>query len=346
MNCPVIAGAILLAQLTLPSNGPTVKISLALSDNEYCFTESIPATYAIENLSSTTVLLPKDVVESPRGNPKFEIIQESTGRPVHTMRRFFPPHPPHLVVPFDLCVALEPGGKHSCHIDIGKIYYPSHDVGGARLDKAGRYTVTFLYENTLLDGRGSTYTVLRGAHRSNTESFVLRPPNEKESILFLRDLGSTNPERLQKSLYALSMARDERVLPRLYELLSTGPLQLQRFACAGLSYFGQKPKVLARLLHKASSDHTDIGRIYALDAVEEVGNPVCIPTLVNLCKEVEKHPKAATVAARMLLMTFESAEHLDTIEDVMQRRFGARGNSTWKAKIRELRRKAPRDKDN
>jgi len=169
--------------------------------------------------------------------------------------------------------------------------------------------------------------------------FVLRPPADSESLQFLSQIQSSDEQLVRRAVQALSMAEDERILPRLYDLLSTKSLQLQEIACDGLSYYRGNREVVAKLVEKATRDENEMARIYALDALEELGDAACITALAQICQD-DRYPRASVVAARILMNTFQAAEHLDKIEAVMRRHFGPRGDPTWAANIRELRKKA------
>jgi len=328
----------LLAILTAPTKATTepVRISLSLSKDSYYFTEPIPTTYTIQNMSRTTLLLPKDIIEFPKGNPNFDILEEKSGQRVNSLRRVFDAY---WGVPlFEACVALRPGETFSRSLDLLAIYYPVHYVGGPRLDRAGSFRATFVYGNSFLTAQATTYTALRGAYRSNTVVFALRPPTQEERAPFLADLDSKDRGRVRRALDCLSMAQDGHVLPRLHALLNDPVLQLQEAACDNLTYFGENAEVLARLIRKASDDPTDMGRLYAVAALEQIGNPACVPALVSICSDA-RFPKASVVAARVLLNRFEAVEHLDKIEAVMKREFGAKGSVTWESKIRQMRKK-------
>jgi hypothetical protein len=238
------------------------------------------------------------------------------------------------------CIVLAPGETFSINLDLLHRYYPDNfQYGGARLDASGEYRVTLQYQNAHYDGRSSTFTVLRGTHHSNTVAFRLRPPNETERAKLLDNIHSRDRNVSRQALDSLAIAGDTRILPRLYDMLSSQDKELQARACSALGRFRDNKDVLARLHETALKNDTDWARMCATEALGLIQSPSSVSILAILCAD-DRYPDASVVAARILLMDYEASEHLDRIEAVMRRQFGSKGDATWQAKIRELRKKA------
>ena len=332
---------VILTASVLADTSP-VTLTITMPKEESYFCEPIPTTYTYTNVSATTVLLPRELVQYPKGNPDFHIIQKSTGLRAPTLERFFPSLSWLRMTPFQRCVVLHPGESVCHNLDLVRRYYPDNfQYGGALLDEPGVYEVTLIYENTFYNVEASTFTVLGGILRSNTLTLRLRPPNEIERRELFLQLESNDKNVWRRALDSLSSARDDRILPRVYEMLASENGLLQGRACAAMARFRGNQEVLSRLHDVALNADTDWKRECAVLALGQIRNPASVPVLASLCLQ-SSFQKTRVSAARILLMDYESAEHLEKIEAVMERAFAPEGSVTWKAKIRELRKTVPK----
>jgi len=334
MRYQFTAALLMAASLAAATTNP-VQITLAIDKHSYYFTEPIYTTYTIVNVTTSTLLLPVGFVEYPYGNPPLEIFAERSRQRVNSLRRVV--RDDWGLDIFQRSVVLEPGHPFSRSLDLLSIYYPDHNVGGPRLDTTDVYRLTFVYQNPV-QVRGTTYTALVGEHRSNSVVFRLRPPAGPEHAAAIRDLRSSEPNKLRRALDALSMTKDPAVLPHLLRITEAARHPLREVACSNLRYFNTSSSALGRLTSIVTSDPDEKMRSWAAEALAEIGDPIAIPALAELCAQDERFPRAAITAARILLNQFKSVEYLDRIEGVMKRHMSP-PSPQWERRIEELRKK-------
>jgi hypothetical protein len=313
---------------------------LQLEKNEFYFCEPIRATYELRNEGDMTILIPREIIEYPKGNPDFWIIHRGTGKRVYTLERFYPDITRDRVDLFDRCVSLQPGKRFTRVVDLAYRYYPDNFLyGGIRLDQGGEYEVSLLCENTSYKAQGSTSTVFMGAVRSNPVRFRLRGPDARERKKLREDLKSRDPIVWRRALDGLSIANDPEALPFAYSLIESADTNKQLRGFAALARFSKNPQVLERLHSVAATHPSDWTRMCAVDALGQIRNLSSVPVLGSLCGN-SSYPKASLAAARVLLMDYEAADRLRRIESVMESSLTSEARTLWRAKIREIRRRS------